>query len=200
MSIPLEPEKYYHIYNHGNGYEDIFKEKENYRFFLEKYEKHISPIANTIAYCLMPNHFHLLVNIKEEKILKETFPKVTFPKYQTLEKLLSKQFANLFSSYTQAFNKLYGRRGSLFLKNFKRKEINTEDYLKSLIVYIHTNPVHHEFRNMPQEWKYSSYNTLLGDESTNLMRDFVIDLFYDKENFIYVHKKKIDLENKYSLE
>jgi putative transposase len=215
MSISLEPEKYYHIYNHANGYEDIFLEDENFRFFLNKYEKYISPVADTLAYCLMPNHFHFLIRIKEEKALR-SFPKffLTLEKlysdfstskksdseFEASEKFLSKQFSNLFSSYTQSFNKLYGRRGSLFLKNFQRKEVSNDLYLKQLIVYTHNNPVHHGFRSLPEEWKYSSYNTLLGDEKTNLMRDFVIGLFDDKENFIYIHQQKIDLENKYSLE
>src|SRR5690606_17973301 len=154
-------EKYYHIYNHANGNENLFREQKNYEYFLEKYKQHISTIAQTIAWCLMPNHFHLLVKIKtEEEIVaafsstfpsstfpSSTFPPLTFPKFGTLEKLdlkkleleklkrlekfknldtledksnfLSKQFANFFSGYTQSFNKVYGRRGSLFLKNFK---------------------------------------------------------------------------------
>ena len=127
-------EKYYHIYNHANGNENLFREQKNYEYFLEKYKQHISPIAETIVWCLMPNHFHLLVKIKtEEEIVSTsslTSSSSTFPKFQTLEKLeksrkleklkkletleaksnfLSKQFANFFSSYTQSFNKVYGR-------------------------------------------------------------------------------------------
>ena len=106
----------YHIYNHANGEDNLFRERENYRFFLQQYEKHITPVADTLAYCLMPNHFHLLVRIKDAEALLQTFPK-----FETLEKLaasniISKQFANLFSSYTQAFNKKYDRKGSLFQK------------------------------------------------------------------------------------
>jgi putative transposase len=142
--------------------------------------------------------------MKEEEALR-TFPKCNPASEKsdssgTLEKFLSKQFANLFSSYTQSFNKLNGRRGSLFLKNFSRKEVSNDLYLKQLVVYIHNNPVHYGFKAVPEEWKNSSYNTLLGTEKTTLMRDFVIGLFDDKENFIYVHQQKIDLENKYSLE
>ena len=134
---PLQPDTFYHIYNRANGRENLFDEKQNYHFFLEKYKKYISPIAETWAYCLMPNHFHLLVEIRSEEELKRRRRRKTFPKFETLEKLeeseleklVSRQFANLFSSYTQAFHKLYQRTGSLFQKNFKRKEIHSGEYL-----------------------------------------------------------------------
>ena len=70
---PLLPDYFYHIYNHANGDDNLFREQENYRFFLQQYAKYINPIADTYAYCLMPNHFHLLVKIKEEQdLLSET--------------------------------------------------------------------------------------------------------------------------------
>ena len=65
-----KPYKYYHIYNHTNGFGNIFKSDENYRFFLEKHKLYISPVAGTFAYCLIPNHFHLLIKIKSEEELK----------------------------------------------------------------------------------------------------------------------------------
>ena len=62
----LEFGNYYHIYNHGVGGRDLFKKTDNYEYFLDLYEKYISPIAETYAWVLMHNHFHLLVRIKEE--------------------------------------------------------------------------------------------------------------------------------------
>ncbi len=61
---PLQPGGYYHIYNRGNNREDLFREERNYRYFLQLYVYHVYPIADTFAYCLMRNHFHLLVRIK----------------------------------------------------------------------------------------------------------------------------------------
>lgn len=61
----LESGFFYHIYNHANGREDLFLNDDNYNFFLKKYTFHISHVADTFAYCLMPNHFHFLVRIKE---------------------------------------------------------------------------------------------------------------------------------------
>ena len=65
--IPLEHGGYYHIYNRGNNGEQLFYTPENYQHFLCLYEKYIDPIADTFAWCLMGNHFHLLVRVKEEE-------------------------------------------------------------------------------------------------------------------------------------
>ena len=60
---------YYHIFNRGINRENIFVEEDNYRYFRELFTNHILPIANLYAYCLLPNHFHLLLQIKAEKDL-----------------------------------------------------------------------------------------------------------------------------------
>ncbi len=188
----LIPDTYYHIYNHANGDDNLFKEERNYSFFLNKYYQHINPIADTVAWCLMPNHFHLLIKIKNEEALLQTFPKfktlVTLraeEKERTLSNLLSKQFSNFFSSYTQAFNKTYKRRGSLFLKNFKRKEICTDEYLQTLILYIHLNPVKHGFINDINDWGWTSYNEF--PEQKILLFDY---LFNTKDNYVKQHLYK----------
>jgi len=62
--VPFEPNTVYHVYNHGDAEDQIFREDTNYAFFLKRYGKYIPPIADTYAYCLMPNHFHLMVRIK----------------------------------------------------------------------------------------------------------------------------------------
>jgi REP element-mobilizing transposase RayT len=149
--IPLKPNEMYHIYNHANGNDNLFRNEENYAYFLKRYAYFIHPIAKTYAYCLMPNHFHLLVKIRSEEGIAITFPKIrTLEKLEILEKLefdkfISKQFANLFSSYTQSYNIVFRRKGSLFIKNFQRKPVKSEAYFTSLVQYIHRNPLHHGF-------------------------------------------------------
>ncbi|MBC8321207.1 MAG: transposase [Bacteroidetes bacterium] len=195
---PLLPNNYYHIYNHANGNDLIFKEAKNYNYFWVRYKNFISPIADTLVYCLMPNHFHLLIRIKNEnEIINSMKGKAAINRYCSSESLLekekvislyaSKQFANLFSSYSQAFNKMYGRMGSLFMKNFKRKQVGDENYLKDLILYIHLNPIKHNFVKKPDDWIYSSYYSILYDESTFIKRNDVIDLFGDVDNFKFCH-------------
>ncbi|HOZ86095.1 MAG TPA: transposase [Niabella sp.] len=155
----LQFSTYYHIFNHANGDDNLFREEKNYSFFLDKYHQHIDPIADTVAWCLMPNHFHLLVKIKREAEVASTFPKFeTLEKFEDRSKFVSKQFSNFFSSYSQAFNKVYSRRGSLFIKNFKRKEVATDEYLKILLLYIQLNPVKHGFVSRNRDWQWTSYN------------------------------------------
>ncbi len=195
----FEPNNYYHIYNHAVGKDILFKNEDNYNFFLDKYLKYIFPISDTYAYCLMPNHFHFAIKIKDE-IKIETVMR-TFPKFKTLEKLtssdiekfISKQFSNLFSSYTQSFNKQQNRKGNLFQKPFKRMLISNNKQLKNTIYYIHNNPLNHKFTNNIQNWKYSSYKSLLSNKKTYLKRHEVTELFENKENFIFVHNKNIDI-------
>jgi len=88
---------------------------------------------------------------------------------------------------------MYKRMGSLFMKNFKRKRVDDYSYFIVLIRYIHMNPVKDGFVKNPEDWKYSSYNSILTNESTFLKRDEVIDLFGDEENFKFCHKKLVDI-------
>lgn len=87
----LNTNTYYHIYNHANSSENLFKSDNNYTYFLIKYNQHISPIADTYAYCLIPNHFHFLARIKgEDAILKlpTEFPKLNPQGFENLEGFL----------------------------------------------------------------------------------------------------------------
>ncbi|MBN1118164.1 MAG: hypothetical protein JXA77_13225, partial [Bacteroidales bacterium] len=61
----LEPNNYYHIFNHAVGNENLFVEDKNYAFFLDKFEKYIVEFIDVFAYCLMPNHFHFLIRVKD---------------------------------------------------------------------------------------------------------------------------------------
>jgi REP element-mobilizing transposase RayT len=177
---------YYHIYNHANGDDNLFLEEENYNFFKKKYHQHIDPIAETIAWCLMPNHFYLLVKIKSEEAVASTFLKFeTLEKFEQRCTFLSKQFSNFFSSYTQSFNKVYKRRGSLFIKNFKRKEVTDDAYLRSLILYIHLNPVKHGFVKEMSSWPWNSWKTF-----PNIYPGLTEQLFTNLEQYNTLHQDK----------
>jgi putative transposase len=196
----LNPSNYYHIYNHANGDDNLFREAKNYPFFLEKYQQHINPIAETIAWCLMPNHFHLLVKIKDEVSLERDFPKfitlenlINEERQLKLSNLLSKQLSNFFSSYSQSFNKVYQRRGSLFLKNFKRKLVDNEDYLFQLIIYIHTNPIKHGFTSNILDWEWTSYSTF--SQNYPLL---ITELFGQENNYHQIHLEKLQHFQEYS--
>jgi REP element-mobilizing transposase RayT len=205
----LIPDTSFHIYNHANGFENVFREAENYRFFLEKYQLHISPVAETYAYCLMPNHFHLVVRIRKREVIEElirnkkeslainsskvlNFGRVKIASDDEIEKFLSKQFSNLFSSYTQSFNKVYNRMGSLFIKNFKREPIYNKPHFLSAVVYTHRNPIHHGFCKGFEDWPHSSYNAILYGAESIAESEKLLKITGGIEGFIEIHKQKLD--------
>jgi REP element-mobilizing transposase RayT len=155
-------------------------------------------VAETFAWVLMKNHFHLLVRVKEVEEIK--LASIDLTGFQNLsglkmpQNLISQQFSNLFNAYSKAFNKMYHRTGSLFQRPFHRIEVTSDLYFKHLIVYIHTNPVHHGFTEYFKDYPWSSYGTILSIKPTKLSREKVIGWFDDKANFMEVHKQKIDLE------
>ena len=183
---PLQYGQYYHIYNRGNNGEILFREERNYPYFLKLYAKHIEPVAATYAYCLMSNHFHLLVRIK-------TVEEQDLTGFENLSGLNpSQQFANLFNAYTKAFNKAYQRTGSLFEKPFRRKLVDNDRYVTALIVYIHRNPQIHGFVTNFRNWPYSSYSALVSSEATRVQRDTVLDWFDNQRGFEKLHLVEAD--------
>jgi hypothetical protein len=100
---------------------------------------------------------------------------------------VSKQFSNLFSSYAQAFNKQQRRMGNLFISNFKRRKINSDDYLTNVIKYIHLNPVTSGLVKEISEWKFSSYNAICSKQETFLAREEVLAWFGGIEGFRRAH-------------
>ena len=158
-SMPLEEGKFYHIYNQGNNKENIFYSLENYEYFLYKFDGYLSDLVEVYAYCLMPNHFHFLIRIKELRELEsgssiskpakssrlgrfeaannKELREISFVNLPSqlfgiegledatidIPKIVSNQFRLFFMSYSKSINKQLGRTGSLFRKNFKRKEI-----------------------------------------------------------------------------
>lgn len=194
--LPLEPDKYYHIYNHGNANDDLFLEEKNYTYFLTRFYQYTNSVSETFAYCLLPNHFHFLIKIKSEKELEKVYLK-KYPKQnlQSLEYLTantSRQFSNFFNAYAKAFNKIYNRRGALFIDAFGRKEVKDKNYLIKLVHYIHYNPVHHGFVNKIEDWIFSSYNLIISGTDPNIRRKDVINWFEDLDNFIFYHQHKPD--------
>jgi len=189
---PILHGNYYHIYNRGNNGIDIFLEAENYYHFLRLYAKYIDPIAQTFAWCLLKNHFHILVRIREKteiKVHELTYttteqPKVIDP---------SKQFSHLFNAYTQAINKRHHRTGSLFETTFERKLVSSEAYFKQLIFYIHNNPVHHGFVKQMSLYPWSSYETMISDKPTKLKRNEVIAIYGKVDDFVFYHNQQQNL-------
>ncbi|MBK8444521.1 MAG: hypothetical protein IPL35_14410 [Sphingobacteriales bacterium] len=199
---PLAAERFYHIYNKGINGEDIFKQERNYRFFLSKYALYLSPVVDTFAYCLLKNHFHFLIRVKPQKSL-QTFYLTNFANTSTQKNraseglhspdfIVSKQFARLFSSFTQSINKTMGRTGSLVETPFERKEIDSDFYFTRLVYYIHFNPQKHGFVKDFRDYEYSSYSSLLAEKATRLARQEVLDWFGNRKQYVSFHEQYSD--------
>ncbi|MFM6975492.1 MAG: transposase, partial [Sphingobacteriaceae bacterium] len=164
----LQPATFYHVFSRVNGDEKLFKQAENYSFFLQKMLQHIGPVVNVYAYSLLPNHFHFLIRIKPLPEIKAHYF-VTKKKDLTDESLLSdflmERFSNFLNAYAKAFNKMYDRKGSLFMDFLRRVEIKDNLQLMATVFYIHKNPVHHGCCKQLSDWPWSSYH--LYGERTN---------------------------------
>ncbi len=197
----FEPTATFHVYTHANGSENLFRTHDNYLYFLKKYEKYINPVADTFAYCLMPNHLHLMIRIRSSQeinsFLQETKPdrKFDLSDAKIFSNVISQQFSHLLNGYTQAYNKVFKRRGSLFIPNIKRNGVKDDGYLTRLFAYIHANPIKHKFAKELHEWPYSSYAIYLSNEPTNIKRVEGLKWFGNKEEFIKLHHQLTKLSN-----
>lgn len=146
MARPIRiqfPGAVYHIMSRGNGGQKIFKDKIDYQNFLavlsdvlERYN------VISYAYCLMPNHYHLLI--------------------ETPDPNLSITLRQLNGRYTQKFNNRHKKSGHLFQGRYKSILVDMETYQYALIRYIILNPVKAKMVKNPKEWKWSSHNEMIG--------------------------------------
>lgn len=165
---------FYHVYNRGVEKREIFIDRSDYVFFLHLLKTALLPPIkgdtlqkarfirprknfyqdiNLLCYCLMPNHYHLLIN-------------------QHNSYSLAKFIQSISTAYAMYFNKKYSRVGRLFEGVFKAVDINDENYLFWLTRYIHRNPTN--FRN----YEYSSYNDYLGTRQTKWINtQIILDFF-----------------------
>jgi len=146
MARPLRleyPGAFYHILNRGNNFEHLFRserDKEKFLALLEKAKDRFSLMIHT--YCLMDNHYHLLIETKEPNLSQAI------------------QWLNV--SYVTYFNRKYRRSGHLFQGRFKAILIEADEYLRPLSRYIHLNPVRAKLISTPDLYLWSSYRALIG--------------------------------------
>lgn len=136
--IPLKPGNTYHIFCRANASDKLFPLEENYSFFLKKVKLHISVVADTFAYNLLPNHFHFLIRIKSYSELESIFLQLK-KKEMSLENIspfIMERFSNLLNSYTKSYNKRFDRRGNLFLPLRRVKIKNDSDFASEIFTYI----------------------------------------------------------------
>lgn len=187
----------YHIFNRGVERRAIFQDDEDYHLFLyyvyiyltpldrvlRRYHdlpvrllhKNVSERADLLAYCLMPNHFHLLVQQKEKGGVSQ----------------FMKQLAN---AYTRYFNQKYRRSGVLFESAFKAVHVPTDELLMHTSRYIHLNPVVAGLSREP-EYPWSSYKEYIDDAPLKLCHSQpVLELFPS----VYAYKKFVHDQKDYA--
>ena len=208
---PLLYNTYYHIYNRGTNRENIFIEERNYDLFLRLYEKHLLPVTDLCVYCLLRNHFHLLVRVKsEEEILsnKKTL-KVSAPPLRDVvqgssaihdeslggkplgslkSRYVSDQFSNFFNAYAKTINIAYGRTGSLFQHPFGRVPITSTRQFWKVVAYIHQNPQKHGFVKDFRNWKYSSYGIMLTNRRSAVNRALLMKWFGTTDDYLSLNQ------------
>jgi putative transposase len=195
----LEPDTCYHIYNRGINGSTVFFEPKNYTYFLQQCARYVHPWVDTFAYCLLGNHFHLLVRVRSEDELSKAMIK---NKEKPIYWHVSNGFSSFFQSYTRAINKMYERTGPLFESPFKRIAVKEEAYFSQLVTYIHHNPVKHGFVTDFRDYAYSSYHAHLGSSDTKLNQQDVLDWFGGEKAYVEFHAgmDKTRLEQDWFLE
>jgi putative transposase len=185
----------YHIYNQGNNRQKVFFSRDNYLFFLKKMGKYISPYADIVAWCIMPNHFHLMVYVKEVEIevKSNSIDSEAFTGSEGLTKrTLNDSIGLLLHSYTRAINKQENKSGSLFRNPSKAECITKPEgivpsffttnsgtlihvlmpekaYPQVCFNYIHLNPVKAGLVDKPEDWEFSSYRDYAGERNGKLI-------------------------------
>lgn len=190
LTVPFQEHQFYHVFNRGNNGDLIFFKERNYTYFLKKLDQYLSDYLHIYAYCLLPNHFHLLVSVKDflqlptdKKSLKKGAQFVTTP-----HEIISERFRCFFLSYAKSIKQQEGRTGSLFEKNHKRIVVESEAYLIAVANYIHRNPQTHGLTKDYKVYPYSSFQSMLSDKPSKLMRNEVLEWFGGKEHFILYHE------------
>ena len=184
----------YHVFTHANGSENIFQEGRNYHYFMSRYFEFVSPAVDLEAYCLMPNHFHFAISIPCIEELSIRDEKFTGMSDEEAAKKIAKQFSNLFSSYTQSFNKIYGRMGSMFRPNMRWKPVDDEAGFCKLVHYIHCNPVHHGFVKDLEDWPHCSFPYYKNMAKSERPNNAVLKAFGGYDAFMRYHRQPIQLK------
>lgn len=182
-------DSYYHVYNRGVNKRKIFLDSDDYAVFLNLLKRYLSkkPVKDNkqreydwlyerlelLAFCLMPNHFHLLV-------------------YQHDEQAMTRLMRGVMTSYTTYFNKKYKRIGPLFQDRFKASRITEDPYLLHISRYIHLNPSSYK------TWEFTSLPYYMSEKNAEWVRpERILDLFEKNSYAKFVsdyesHKKVLD--------
>lgn len=187
----FQPNTIYHIYNRGNQQQNIFFNRDNYLYFLKKFRKYIAPYCDVLCWCLMPNHFHFLVNTNEQSV--QFIPKATIP-----IQYLTEGIRLLLSSYTKGIQKQQGFTGNLFQQKTKAKAVNDkdEDYSCIAFHYIHQNPYKANMVVKMEDWEFSSFPDYIEERNGTICnKKLAIELLDLDMRYFYEESYKVIAED-----
>ncbi len=209
----FESNAFYHVYNRAVDKSKLFSNQGNYIYFLKKLDEYLTDYVEIYAYCLLGNHFHLMIRILPEKTIKENLTKyhnnnpdriLSSSKNQISEKsvtqIISHQFKKFFQAYAMAYNKQHNRVGTLFQTPFKRALVENTDYFKSLVYYIHANPKLHGITKDFFNYEWSSYRRIMIENNTKLKKKELLEWFGGIEGFIEYHSSENGYKNEKEIE
>jgi len=180
----FEFEQIYHLFTRVSGNEMIFRKEDNYNYFLSQLSKYLLPYLEIYAYCLVPQRFSLLICFKSKNEILKTFnlPDRDFSKAEE-HKFLMQPLSNFLNSYAKAYNKMFQRKGALFIDYIKREQIDDEDKLKNVFREIHHIPLQNNLIQNTEDWKFSSYKSYLNPERpSKITKNFMMGFFNDLED------------------
>jgi len=175
---PILKGKIFHIFNRGINQQTVFHDDQDKRIFLERFRKYLGDYCEVLCFCILDNHYHFLLRIKEGKDLPSNF---------------SKQFGKLILSYTHYYNRKYQHSGPVFHRRFKRLIVETEDYLRHLIWYIHSNPLKHGVEDEFWNYYYCSFYFISRRLADPLLSgSYTLELFGGLEPLMKFHSHSGD--------
>ena len=157
------PNNVYHVYNQGNNQQQLFYAEDDYKRFLELYSSYVLPYSDVLAWCLIPNHYHFMLSVKENC--------VPVMQGNIMLDSVSNGFRNLSGAYAHEYNKAYHKSGSVFRPKTKSKNLSDDKSFMSYLncfYYIHQNAWRHGIVSHVSLWKYSSYHFYAGTRKQSI--------------------------------
>ncbi|MGB8190851.1 MAG: hypothetical protein WCF67_02975 [Chitinophagaceae bacterium] len=189
----FEVSNIYHVYNQGNNHQRIFHDDRDYIKFLDLCNSYLIPYCNMLAWNLLPNHFHLMLEANEQCA-------ATKKQGGLLLDPLTNGFRKLLSAHSHRFNKIYNRSGALFRPKTKSKNLLVRpgvylpenDYCLNCFCYVHQNPVRHRLVASLGDWPFSSYHFYAGANDKDFCnKNIAMKLCgFNDENFVrLIHER-----------